>query len=110
MHTVEMLEQALALARRAGYQVRQEWLGGRGGGGCEFNGQKWIFLDLALGPDDQLESVLDALRHEPAVASLLGKLLAGSCPHSPRLCRGVRGTKDSRAIGIPPAPRQSRGL
>jgi hypothetical protein len=85
MHTVEMLEQALALARRAGYQVRQEWLGGRGGGGCEFNGQKWIFLDLALGLDDQLESVLDALRHEPAVASLptphpLGKLLGPLSP------------------------------
>ena len=49
MHTVEALEQALDLAQRLGYEVRQEWLGGNGGGGCELNGQKVLFLDLALG-------------------------------------------------------------
>ena len=31
MHTVEMLDQALDLAGRLGYTVRQEWLAGGGG-------------------------------------------------------------------------------
>jgi len=65
MHTVEMRDQALALAVRLGYIVRQEWLAGQGGGGCELKGQKLLFLDLDLSPDEQLERVLDALRREP---------------------------------------------
>ena len=65
MHTVELLEQALDLAGRLGYQIRQEWLGGTGGGGCELAGRKILFLDLALGPIEQLEQVLDALRGQP---------------------------------------------
>ncbi|MBN1591419.1 MAG: hypothetical protein JW888_18040 [Pirellulales bacterium] len=67
MHTVDMLEAALTLARQVGYRVREEWLDGRGGGGCEIQGQKWIFLDLALPIDEQLETVLDALRADPNV-------------------------------------------
>jgi hypothetical protein len=70
MHTVELLEEAIALAERVGYQIRQEWLGGSGGGACEIKGRKWIFLDLAAGPVDHVEQVLDALRHEPGVVQL----------------------------------------
>lgn len=66
MHTVELLEAALAAAEKAGYRVREEWLGGSGGGGCEIRGQKWLFLDLALGPSDQLEQVLETLARERA--------------------------------------------
>ena len=62
MHTVELLEEAIAVAVRSGYQIRQEWFGGSAAGACEFNGQKWIFLDLSLGPREQLEQVLGALR------------------------------------------------
>ena len=69
MHTVEMLEQALDLAVRLGYTVRQEWLAGSGGGGCELKGRKLFFLDLDLGPDEQLEQVLEALRREPDAVS-----------------------------------------
>ena len=65
MHTVELLEEALGLAGRLGYKTRNEWLGGSGGGACEIKGIKWIFLDLALGPADQLDNVLEALRSEP---------------------------------------------
>jgi hypothetical protein len=68
MHTVETLDAALALGRQIGYRVREEWLDGRGGGGCEIHGQKWLFLDLALSADEQLDQVLDALRADPAVA------------------------------------------
>lgn len=70
MHTVEMLKEATALARSAGYRIRQEYLGGALGGGCEYGGQKWVFLDVALGPADQLEQLLDALRHDPALVGL----------------------------------------
>ena len=67
MHTVELLEQACDVADRLGYRTRQEWLGGTGGGACEFGGRKWIFIDLALNVCEQLEQVTEALRQDPAV-------------------------------------------
>ncbi len=79
MHTVELLEQALDLAGRLGYTIRQDCLAG-GGGGCELRGRKLFFLDLDLGPDEQLEQIIDALRRDPAAQTLpmpheLGELL-----------------------------------
>ena len=65
MHTVEILGYCLDLARRLDYEIRQEWLAGNGGGGCILRGRKILFLDLALGPADQLDQVLDTLRREP---------------------------------------------
>jgi hypothetical protein len=67
MHTVDLLEQAIRAARLAGYKVREEWLGGVPGGGCEIHGSKWLFLDLALTPREQLDSVVEALAHDPSV-------------------------------------------
>ena len=60
MHTVEKLENALARAKKLGYKVEQDWLDGCGGG-CEVAGQKWIYLDLALSTEEQLEQVLEVL-------------------------------------------------
>jgi hypothetical protein len=68
MHTVEMLERLKEVAERAGYTVRQEWLGGTGGGACEFAGRKWIFVDLALTVVEQLDQVAGALKNDPAVS------------------------------------------
>jgi len=59
MHTVELREQALALAEQLGYRIREEWLGGSGGGQCEFAGCRWIFVDLALNAEEQLEQVAE---------------------------------------------------
>ena len=70
MHTVELLQQALDLTGRLGYEIRQEWLDGSGSGGCLLNGKKVFFLDLALGPSDQLEGVIDTLRREPDAINL----------------------------------------
>jgi hypothetical protein len=67
MHTVELLEQSLELAERMGYRIRQEWLGGTGGGACEFSGQKWLFVDLALNAVEQLDQVSSALRGDPGI-------------------------------------------
>lgn len=68
MHTVDLLEQALDLATRLGYSIRQECLAGNGGGGCELKGRKLFFLDLGLGPLEQLDQVLETLRREPAAS------------------------------------------
>ena len=67
MHTVELLEQSLELAERMGYKIRQEWLGGTGGGACEFSGQKWLFVDLTLNAVEQLDQVTSALRDDPGI-------------------------------------------
>jgi hypothetical protein len=64
MHTVEVLEQAIESARRLGFKIRMEWLGGNSGGSCEIRGEPWIFIDLALSADEQLAVVLDALEQE----------------------------------------------
>lgn len=83
MHSVDLLEQAKSVARQLGYRIRQEWLGGNGGGGCEILGQKWIFIDLALSTPDQLVQIIEALREDPGIHSL-----ALSPPMSSRL--GIR--------------------
>ncbi len=78
MHTVELLEEAIELAQRAGFSIRSEWLAGRGTGWCELKGQKWLFLDLSETPREQLERVTQCLQlaaagdrrqHEPLAAS-----------------------------------------
>jgi len=70
MHTVDLMEQALAAAERLGFSIRHEWLGGSGGGYCEFGGKKWLFVDLALNNVEQLDQVLGALKHNPGLATL----------------------------------------
>jgi hypothetical protein len=70
MHTVELREQALTLARQLGYGIREEWLGGSGGGQCEYGGRRWIFVDLAQSAVEQLEQVAEILRSDPTVPTL----------------------------------------
>lgn len=67
MHTIELLDQALSVADQLGYKIRQEWLGGSGGGACQFSGQKWVFVDLALNAVEQLEQVTEALQADPVI-------------------------------------------
>lgn len=68
MHTVELLEQAVALAEERGFVVRQDWLGGSTAGACEFKGRRWLLIDLAQSPREQLDLVLEALRQFPPQA------------------------------------------
>ena len=70
MHTVEMLEGLKQVAEAAGYTVRQEWLGGVGGGACEFAGRKWIFVDLSLSVIEQLDQIASALRGDLALGTM----------------------------------------
>ena len=62
MHTVELLEEALAAVERLGYRVRMEPLDAETGGVCEFAGRKWLFLDAAASALDHLHAVLEVLR------------------------------------------------
>jgi hypothetical protein len=80
MHTVELLGHGLDLVSRLGYEIRQEYLGGSGGG-CVLKGKKIFFLDLALDPGEQLDEVINTLRHDPQALQLpmahqLRKMLA----------------------------------
>jgi hypothetical protein len=70
MHTVVLLAHALNLAERLGYVVRQEWLDGNGGGGCELRGRRLLFIDLAASPADQFDLVLRVLRCESRAGEL----------------------------------------
>jgi hypothetical protein len=60
----------LDAARRVGFEVRQDWLGGNGGGHCLVRGRRLLLLDVAQSPDEQLDIVADALRGEERVATL----------------------------------------
>jgi len=71
MHTVELLNEAVDTARRLGYEVRQDWLGGNGGGHCLVRGRKWLLLDMAQTADEQLHVVADALRGEADAAKVV---------------------------------------
>jgi hypothetical protein len=71
MHTVELLEEAVRAAKWLGYEVRQDWLGGDGGGHCLVRGRKWLLLDVAQSADEQLDVVADALRGEIGVLRVI---------------------------------------
>ena len=70
MHDLTLLEQALAAINRLGYEIREECVGGNGGGICELRGHKFFFLDPSLDRADQLDLVCDALRNDAGVYGL----------------------------------------
>jgi hypothetical protein len=65
MHTVELLEAAIAAIKGLGYRVRIEPLDGGEGGICVFQKRRWLFLDAAAPPVEQLHHVLEVLRGDP---------------------------------------------
>ena len=67
MHAVEMLRSLVELAGRLGYQVRQEWLDGAGGGVCELKGTRIVFIDLSQAPADRARQLGAALADHPAL-------------------------------------------
>lgn len=67
VHTIELLEEAVRLAELNGIKLRRSWMGGISGGGCQIQGESWIFVDLSLSSREQLAQVISGLR---GVASL----------------------------------------
>ena len=70
MHTVELMEQGIAALESLGYGVREEYLGGAGGGPCEIAGRPWVFIDLACSKSEQLEQILNSLKADQGTYSL----------------------------------------
>lgn len=70
MSTIEQVDQLVEIAQQLGYRVRYDYFGGTGGGVCEFSGNKWLFLDLALTSGEQLEQLLSALANEPLLSTV----------------------------------------
>ena len=68
MSLITQLEQSIESARHQGYDVRFDWFGGTGGGICQVNGKKVLFIDLALSPVEQLERVRLALDSDTSTA------------------------------------------
>lgn len=79
---VTLLRQRVAAAKRLGAQIRSEWLGGETGGACEIAGRRWIFLDLSLSIEEQLEQVEDALRQWDPPAATSPQPAGASAPES----------------------------
>jgi hypothetical protein len=85
MNTLGLLDQAMELAVRLGYTVRQDSFAGSGGGACVLNGRKMLFLDLDLGPAERLEQVAAALRAEFSAADLTSASPASLSPELRRV-------------------------
>lgn len=82
MHTVELLNRTLEIAESLGYGIRLEYLGRGAGGACEIAGRRWLFVDLALNPIEQLDQVAEALRQDPRIFTI-------ELPVPVRNCLGV---------------------
>lgn len=76
MSTLEEIEQLIEVAEKLGYRIRYDYFGGTGGGVCEFSGNKWLFMDLALTSNEQLIQLKRTLANEPSLGtvSLTGDL------------------------------------
>ncbi len=60
MHTVELLDEAIKAAGKAGIQVREDGHSGDGGF-CELRGQMILILNPAHSPLERLSHALEAL-------------------------------------------------
>jgi hypothetical protein len=62
MRTLELLDYLIDLARRIGFEIREEWLDGMGAGACEIRGQRILFVDQSIPPVDRLLQVAHSLQ------------------------------------------------
>ena len=64
---VELIEEAVELARQVGYEIREDWLTGDGSGHCLVRGRKLLLLDQSEPRDGQLAALQEALCHEDSL-------------------------------------------
>ena len=57
----QQLNSLVALAKKMGFEIRHEFLGGTGAGICQVKGKYCLFLDLASTPADQLDAIRQSL-------------------------------------------------
>jgi len=70
MRTLELLDYLIDLARRLGYEIREEWLDGAGGGACVVKGQRILFVDQSLPPAERVKQVAGSLRGSQELAKI----------------------------------------
>ena len=70
MDSLQLLAEAIGVARQLGFEIREEMLGEGRGGVCRIKGRKILFIDSQLAPRDRLIQVLAALRTDPATKQL----------------------------------------
>lgn len=70
MSVVTQIDQWLETARKLNFKIRYDYFGGTGNSVCEFGGNKWLFVDLALSTLDQLEQIQQAVKSDPLFAML----------------------------------------
>jgi hypothetical protein len=70
MDSLELLAEAIGVARQLGFEIREEMLGDGRGGACRIRGRKILFVDSHLGPRERLMQVLEALRTDPGTGQL----------------------------------------
>jgi hypothetical protein len=87
IYTIDLLEEALQLARACGYQIRMEPLGGAKGGLCRLAGCWIVMLDPRSTPVDHLEILADCLPWDSAD------------PPSPALRRWLQRYRDRSSSG-----------
>jgi len=86
IYTIDLLEEALHLAKSCGYRVRMEPLGGAKGGLCRLAGCWILMLDPRSTPVDHLEILADCLpwdavdRASPALRRWLQRYRDRSSP------------------------------
>ncbi|HBE68050.1 MAG TPA: hypothetical protein DDW52_07855 [Planctomycetaceae bacterium] len=72
-NSVDILEEAVAIAKQLGFEVRTEWLAEMPAGPCRIGAKYVLFVDLSTSASEQLSQVLQALclpEFEEAVAAL----------------------------------------
>ncbi|GAB5405745.1 MAG: hypothetical protein Aurels2KO_39760 [Aureliella sp.] len=81
VHSVDILEEAIEVAKRIGFEVRHEWLNESRGGLCRIGDRWMLFVDLSLTAAEQLEQVVGGLKHpdyQEAIQSLGPNALSGA--------------------------------
>lgn len=68
MGAVDAVRDLIDMARRMGYEIREEWLGGAGCSVCELRGKAVVFIDSACSAQEQWEQLRAVLpgREDPA--------------------------------------------
>lgn len=58
---MDQLDQIVQLARKMGFEIREESLDGQGAAVCQIKGRNCLFLDINCRPNEQLEAIRNCL-------------------------------------------------
>lgn len=61
MNAVDAVRELVESAKRMGYEVREEWLGGAGCAVCQLRGKSVVFVDAACSVQEQWEQLREVL-------------------------------------------------